>query len=439
MLIVSLLVTFYLKDKECIVSDEKESLLRQCQDAITEERAPTDFLKFALALRLLKAFDEEYKHESGIHYKDIDQGIHLKMKTCFKTLEEQLFPWISTKPSEVWEHTPKFSNIDTLKNSFIPGSRGIVICSCDRLFDFSTHLIKGIKAFSIDLPIVVAYIGDNDLSPAKQDYLNQLNVSALDVTKFFDDSILKMEGFAVKPFAILAAPFQEVMFLDADTVFIQNPVNFFSDPGYIRTGQLFQKDRALHHWYPKVKLWITDNIPQPFSETLLNTELWQGFTDYQMDSSFLIIDKHRCLYSLLAACKLNANEERKSFYTFYYGDKESFWLGAEMVNESYDFLPLLPGVFGDWLPGEHELLCGRQLMFDREGAPFYFNEAVVWDKTQTHDNRKLMDVPTYYSHHGRWYEPPHLRCIYTKGAKFTPQEKTRLHTVFNMYDHYDIN
>lgn len=431
--LTSLFMGYSLINKFQLETIENDTLLGKCENSISKKRDPQAFLEFAMALRLLKTYYETYKHGSHMHFEDIE---HEKMITCFNTLEKQLFPWIVKKSWWPWASEPMYKDIDSIVATFPAGSRGIVISSCDSLFDYTVHMIIGLRQLSVNIPIMVTHVGNSDLSLKKQEYLHNMNVLTLDVSLYFDDSWLKMAGYAIKPFSILAAPFQEVMFLDADAVFITSPMKFFEDAEYKKTGHLFQKDRAIHHRWPKQKNWLEEHVPKPFSETLKETQIYRGFGDHQMDSSFLIIDKHKRIFSLLATCKLNANKERENFYYYFHGDKESFWIGAEMAGEPYSFLPHSPGVFGNFI--EPTKLCGRQLLFDREGLPFYFNEAVVWDKSQPHDKREVMPMPTHYEHHGRWYEHEQQRCLFTHGIEFTSQELARFEQLYSSFQHYPV-
>jgi hypothetical protein len=409
------------------------SLLYQCQIAQKRYIYPTDLIEFAESLQILKQYHET---PTPLHLNDTSSKQELY--ECMLDLEKLLFPWIEIKPFlPFFKNKSKYKNVEDLNATFTPGSKGIVICSGDKFFEFTVHLIETLYAFKVELPpIVIGYMGDSDLSVSRQAYLRQvMNVSLLDVTQHFDNSILKLEGWAVKPFAILAAPFQEVLFLDADTVVIQNPLKLFNDTGYIKDGLLLFRDRTCFQGWPKQKLWLNRNLVKPWSDTLLNSDMYKGLTDHQVDSSMLFVDKHRKLFSLLAACKLNMYTERADFYKHFLGDKESFWFGAEMVQESVQFMPLLPGVFGRFKKDDKDLLCGRQLFFDREGQPFYFNKAVVLVK----GDKRLLEVPTHYDYAGRWVEGDGTNeCLYTEGMPVTPELAERFTTLIKSF-HYIEN
>jgi hypothetical protein len=408
--------------------DSSDEMLYKCQKATKQIRSPTDYIEFAESLQLLKQY-----------YSTKDDSTSSKIDQCMHILEKQLLPWIEQKPFWPWSNfQPPYKTIADLNATFTPGSRGIVICSCDKFFEFTVHLIEVLQAFKVDLPpILISYIGDDDLSPGRQLYFKSMGVGLLDVTKYFDQRVLRLNGWAVKPFGILAAPFQEVLFMDADTVTIQNPLKMFDDPGYKEDGLILFRDRICHQEWPKQKLWLERNMIKPLSRAIKESDIWKGYTDHQIDSSLLVIDKHRRLWALLATCKLNMYEERKDFYHYFLGDKESFWLGAEMMRESVAQIPVLPGVFGRFVDRDEHLLCGRQLMFDRYGKPFYFNKAVVLTKI---DMNRLLEVPTHYEHAGRWVEGDGTNeCLHTEGIEVDNELRKRFEELIYSYRRVNVN
>ena len=50
---------------------------------------------------------------------------------------------------------------------------------------------------------------------------------------------------SVEAFAMLAAPYKEVIICDADAIFLQRPEALFNFPTYNATGTLFFRDREI--------------------------------------------------------------------------------------------------------------------------------------------------------------------------------------------------
>ena len=425
----------YLEDIELAKEPKDTSpdalMLRECKLSLRQKLISVDFVGYSKVLRLLKTYWETYNvlEKNLTSSKETDQ-MRRNVISCYEKLEEFTLPWIKSS---------KFNNLVDLANYFNNGQRGVVISSYNKYFDYTVHLIKGLKWLSFNIPIVIAFAGDDDLSVERQKYFNSMNISTIDLTRYFNNEIIELTGFAIKPFAVLAAPFEEVMLLDCDTVFLKSPAKMFDDEEYLKTGLLLQKDRSFHHELYKQRLWLLENLPKPLSKSITESLVFQGHSDHQVDSSLLVINKRKQLFSLLTACKLNMPVERRNFYEHFYGDKESFWFGPEMMFMNTSFLPYDPGVFGRFKDGVKHKLCGRQLMFDREGEPFYFNEAIVWHKqVEEPERRGIMEIPTHYDYAARWFEEGENRCLYAKGIPFERELLDKFEILIDFYKHVKL-
>jgi hypothetical protein len=92
---------------------------------------------------------------------------------------------------------------------------------------------------------------------------------------------------------------------------------------------------------------------------------------------------------------------------FIHGDKETFWMGLELMGEPYDFMPFSPGSIG--VPEKHlnttepvkTTICGKLVHFDREGDLFWCNDSILRDK-HSGDWSVQMNEYEYYAVEGRW-------------------------------------
>lgn len=107
------------------------------------------------------------------------------------------------------------------------------------------------KVLGCHLPIQIVYAGENDLPKKERDRIAKLtratDVEFLDIFTIFDDTSLKLKdgGWAIKAFALLGSHFEEVILLDADAVFIQQPERLYAQTAYIEKGALLLHDRLL--------------------------------------------------------------------------------------------------------------------------------------------------------------------------------------------------
>lgn len=154
------------------------------------------------------------------------------------------------------------------------------------------------------LPIEVMYLGDSDLS---EDYRAELEsiegVVTRDVSQMVNDEGWKLAGWAIKAFAILFSSFREVIFIDADSAFFQNPAVLFDDPEYRKNGALFFKDRLMMP--ESKKRWIQQVLPKPFSSQVKQNRFWTGESSHMQESGVVVVDKWKHFLSMLMVTRMN--------------------------------------------------------------------------------------------------------------------------------------
>jgi hypothetical protein len=130
-----------------------------------------------------------------------------------------------------------------------------------------------------------------------------------------------LSGWESKIFAIKHCPFEEVLYLDADNVPVQNPEQFFDSDQYTDTGAVFWSDlppSKRKEWVP-LTAWV--NIDMEFRQR-------RAF-----ESGQLLINKRRCWDEVQLAEWINAHSDW--YYKFIYGDKDTFLLAWEKLNRRY--------------------------------------------------------------------------------------------------------
>ncbi len=79
------------------------------------------------------------------------------------------------------------------------------------------------------------------------------------------------------------------------------------------------------------------------------------------------------------------------------GDKETFWLAAELANLPYAFHPSYAGIIGPTsynAEGVPEICAPQPLQTDSNGRPFWFNSGLMEDKTNA-DNEEYANLTHY--------------------------------------------
>ncbi|GMF40240.1 unnamed protein product [Phytophthora fragariaefolia] len=271
--------------------------------------------------------------------------------------------------------------------------RGIVLPLFDGIAALGMSLIMELRNMSVDLPIEVPHCGDlNDSLQRtvleKEDMgtirfydvceLAAQTVSTLDESrKVFCQSITtchrSYRSFDIKLLAVTFSQFEELMLLDADTLFFESPMSLWDTDKYRSTGTLFFHDRIsqanmyLGHPFSDnnnvsdlnryissfdVSLFAPlgkidrpnatseNEIPVELSnyspsEHLLTSHSWNHRAGHEMDSSLVLWSKKRQprATAILASFTARGTIKRPPSY----GDKELFFIAAELAETQYAF------------------------------------------------------------------------------------------------------
>jgi len=343
--------------------------------------------------------DKEYENNLD-NYKTV-----LMNYTSFLTEEKENFDSLSNEIELLitlhqslysWLYHFKYNSFGDLIKSF--NGKGLVISVGNKYFKYARSTIDNLRnIIKSEIPIEIFYNGDNDLSEDKRNILKEYdNVYLSDLSNYFNGTLLQLEKFTLKPFSILASRFEEVILIDADTVYLRDPMIFFDDPGYLEKGTLFFEDRRFkespfdsYKWF---KTWI--NNPLPETEEL---RIWNEKTTDQMESSTVVIHKSKTILGLLAACKLSELEYRKKVNVHVYGDKETFWLGYDMARQPFSFNPLRPVFIAKVdsvnMNTNTTRFCGHIGHRSEDGKFMYWNGHLLKDKESK--KPELIDFNTF--------------------------------------------
>lgn len=306
-------------------------------------------------------------------------------------------------------------SLENLRARFVPGSKGLVITTGKKRFRYACHLILSLRhVVKSALPIQIAYAGEEDLPKVYRDFIVSIatDVSIFDVTSVFDDRTLDLPhgGWAIKAFAILGSTFEQVMLLDADDVFLQQPDVIFSEhPEYLKTGNLLFHDRLLwqgafkerHAW------WEKELENTTLSDTIKQSKVYmEGYAE-EGDSGVVVADKSRLgvFIGLLHIAWQNTRDVREGYtYRQGHGDKESWWFGFELTETPYSMEPHYAAITGHVKIGQdgtHEdRVCSFTIAHvDHKARLLWFNGSFL--KNKEIDSVDF-DVPTEWMIDGTW-------------------------------------
>jgi hypothetical protein len=313
---------------------------------------------------------------------------------------EELFPWLTSSKRKAG------------------AQRGIVITVGQKYCPHAVHAINTLRLHDCKLPIEVFY--SKDVSAKYIRYFNYMEgVKTVEINTILDtDSLHNLNGDDVKPFAMLASSFTEVILMDPDTIFMQNPEVMFDYPEYISTGAIFFIDRLFSPKKEKLSEWFHKILPEPLSEKLRTTEMYKSNSQHQQASGVVLIDKSRRLMGLLATCRLNCPSESKEMqlqtFTKTHKEKETYWLGFEVSEDPYEFIDSKVGSIGPAkIEGDGQIkLCGELAHFDRNNAFLWTYDGIILDLHET--NPPTLNS-TYIATVGDWgakcLNTPSLRAL----------------------------
>lgn len=263
---------------------------------------------------------------------DLAETIHAyeSYRGLLVQLSELLFPFTA----------PYFPDHMTLRSHIQKGGRGIALTAGNDQVAYLLTQIPILRRLGCNLPIEVMYARDSDLNrDSRQDLEDLEGVVTRDIGDMVRDKGWTLAGWAIKPFAILLSSFREVIFIDSDSFFFRNPEVMFDDPGYVKTGALFFRDRLI---MPELRRsWLQSVLPQPVSRNVKQSRLWTGDSGHQQESGVLVVDTYRHFMAMLLVARMNGPDrdgnrdaQKVGVYDMVYGDKETFWLGFELVGDT---------------------------------------------------------------------------------------------------------
>ena len=297
-------------------------------------------------IQYLRSHEHNSEGIAGLTDMTLSQQIHSyeAYRYFIAKFGQLLFPWTS----------PYFADHMSLHAHFKRGGKGIVLTAGDDQAAYLLTSIPMLRKIGCHLPIEVMYLGDSDLSEDFRSDLEALEgVVTRDIAQMVNDDGWRLAGWAAKPFAILFSSFREVIFIDADSLFFKNPEVLFEEPGYKRTGALFFRDRLIMP--ESKKRWLQQILPKPISKQVKQSRFWTGDSGHMQESGVIVVDKFEHYLALLLVTRMNGpdrdgnkDEGRIGVYDMVYGDKETFWIGWELVGDlGYAFHEGDAGIMGE--------------------------------------------------------------------------------------------
>lgn len=123
------------------------------------------------------------------------------------------------------------------------GDRGIVISAGGKYADWGLVNAKWTRDQKVELPIQIWHLGAQEIPSWMRPHFRALDVELVDAHAVRARHWhRKLQGWSLKQYAAMRAPWQTVLSLDADAFISSDPAHVLDDPEFVRTGAFFCAD-----------------------------------------------------------------------------------------------------------------------------------------------------------------------------------------------------
>jgi hypothetical protein len=270
--------------------------------------------------------------------------------------------------------------------------RGIVMCAGgpDLLTQAYTNLDILRNHHHCRLPVALFYVGREEMPEACQRFFEETfsDLHCIDATRIPDRAgqppAQDLRGFELKPFSLLNAPFDELIFIDADSVPLRDPELFFDSALYREHGNLFWPEACmLSNLAPHADAWsqwsLTDgrtrkNIqgvnPRIFDHLRLARPNTLERAGYETESGQILIDRRRCFDAVELTWFMASRPHH--FRLYFYGDTEAYRLAWGVTGHPYSQIQHSSHQLG--VVEDGVFVATAILPRDEKGAPAFLHQ-----------------------------------------------------------------
>jgi hypothetical protein len=203
--------------------------------------------------------------------------------------------------------------------------RGIVMCSGDKYFPSAWVCIRMLRHLGCELPIELWQLSEQELGAPLRRLLEPYAVRCVDASEVRQrHPVRQLNGWELKPYAMLHSAFEEVLWLDADNVPVRDPTFLFDAEPYRRQGAAFWPDFG--RLGPERAIWRICQV---------------AYADEpEFETGQVVLNKRQCWHALQLTMHLN--EHSDFYYRHVHGDKETFHMAWRMLGRDYAMVPTPP-------------------------------------------------------------------------------------------------
>jgi len=191
-------------------------------------------------------------------------------------------------------------------------------------------MVRELRRLGCKLPITFCHCGPLEWDATLTALVAPLGVNVIDLEDYLGVYPCRiLAGWESKVYGILCAPYEEVLYLDADNIPLRDPTFLLDSSQYRYAGSIFWPDVPPYdraEWLPEC-VWRNIGL---------------GYRDeVDFESGQLLIHKRRCWKELNLTQYVNSNSDY--FYRFVFGDKSTFHLSWAKLGTNWAIPARLPG------------------------------------------------------------------------------------------------
>ena len=197
--------------------------------------------------------------------------------------------------------------------------RGIVIPAGGfKYFPGAWVCINMLRQLGCGLAVELWHLGPGEMTSEMRGLVEPLGVRVENALEFRErHSARILNGWELKPYAMIHSRFEEVLLLDADNVAVRDPTDLFDLVQYRELGAIFWPD--LQRMKPDRDVWGLAGV---------------AYRDEpEFESGQIVLNKRRCWDPLALAMWMN--EHSDFWYDHIHGDKDTFHLAWRKLDVPY--------------------------------------------------------------------------------------------------------
>jgi hypothetical protein len=245
--------------------------------------------------------------------------------------------------------------------------RGIVICGGGpRYFPSAWVALRRLRAIGCALPVELWFLGPGEMDTRMKALIENQQARVVDAHQVRrQHPMRRLNGWELKPYAMLHCPFEQVLLLDADNVCYRDPEFLFSSDEYLVDGAIFWPD--VERLGPERTAWQVFGVKYR--------------DEPAFESGQVVLNKARCWEPLQLTVWYNQHSEY--FYEHVHGDKDTFHMAFRKLDAPYA-MPSRRAV---------ERTDGVFTQFDFTGEPL-FQHGIKW-RLDNDENLRYASFPFF--------------------------------------------